>query len=458
VRARVSNRAEAMGRGPIWRLLLRFSGPAIVSMIVAATYNIVDAIFVGRLGPEALGALTIAFPVMLIFMAILMGTGVGAASLISRRLGAGDREGTNRVAGVAITLTILLGTLMTIVVLPNLETLLRLFGASGSVLPLAKSYMSILATFAVVNAFSLIIGTIIRAEGNPILPATAMIVSAIINIALDPVLIFGLGPIPAMGVAGAATATVIGRSVGAVIFLVYFISGRTSYRFRPSYFLPRLRILIEIYRVGFASMVRMSAMSVVMALANRTAASFGIISLAVLGVMFRLARFVFMVNMGLGQGALPLIGYNFGAKQKERVGEIVTKAGLAGFIWGVLCWLIFMLFPSQVMSIFNTEPQFLLEGTQALRIFVLFFFAVGFQMVASFFFQGIGKGLPSLVLASARQVIFLVPGLLIFPRMFGLAGLWVAFPVADALSIVLTLIWTSIEFRRQGIHLRLRYG
>ena len=447
-----------MGQAPIWKLLVRFSGPAIVSMVVGASYNIADAIFIGRLGPEALGALTITFPLMLIFMAIGMGTGVGAASVISRRLGAGDQEGANRVAGISIALTVLIGALITLVCLPNLEALLRLFGASGPVLPLAKSYLSILVAFQALNSFLLIIGSIIRAEGSPIFSSGGLIVSAVINIALDPILIFGLGPIPAMGVAGAATATVVGRGVGGLFFLFYFISGRTSYQFRPSYFLPKLKILVQIYRVGTASIVRMSAMSLVVALANTTAASFGVITLAVMGIVFRCARFVFMVCMGLGQGMLPLVGYNFGANQKERVGEVVIKAGLVSFAWGLLWWIGFMLFPSQVMSVFNTDPQFLLEGTQALRIFVLFFFAVGLQIVVTFFFQGIGKGLPSLVLASARQVIFLVPGLLIFPQMFGLVGLWIAFPVADALSIMLTLFWTSVEFRRQGIRFRLRYG
>jgi len=447
-----------MGQAPIWKLLLRFSGPPIVSMVMGASYNVVDAIFVGRLGPESLAALSIAFPLMMIFMSIGTGSGVGAASLISRRLGTGDQEGANRVAGVSIALAILIGALITLVCLPNLEALLRLFGASGPVLPLAKSYMSILLTFQVLNSFLMIIGSVIRAEGSPIFSSGAQIVSVLTNIALDPVLIFGLGPMPAMGVAGAATATVIGRGVGGLIYLVYFISGRTSYRFRPSYFLPRLRILIEVYRVGIASMARQGAMSIVIALANGVASSFGVIPLAVMGVMIRCMRLVGMVNMGLGQGMLPLVGYNFGAKQKERVGEIVIKAGLVGFSWGLLWWLVFMLFSPQVMSVFNTDPRFLLEGTQALRIFVLLFFAVGLQMVVTFFFQGIGKGLPSLVLASARQVIFLIPGLLILPRMFGLTGLWVAFPVADALSIILTLTWTSIEFRRQGISFRLRYA
>ena len=259
-----------------------------------------------------------------------------------------------------------------------------------------------------------------------------------------------------MGIAGAATATVIGRGVGGLIFFIYFTSERTSYRFQPSYFLPRLRVLFEIYRTGTASIVRQGAMSVVLAVANGAAASFGVITLAALGVIFRCMRFVGMVNMGIGQGILPLIGYNFGAKQKERVGEIVVKAGLAGFLWGLLWWTVFMLFPFQVMSIFNTEAQFLAEATTAFRIFVMLFFAAGLQIVATFFFQGIGKGFPSLVLAMSRQVIFLIPGLVILPRVFGSTGLWIAFPIADALSIILTMIWTGAEFRKQGIRLRLR--
>lgn len=447
-----------MGQAPIWGLLVRFSGPAIMSMVVTASYTLVDAIFVGRLGPEALGALAVVFPLQLIFMAVSMGTGVGAASLISRRLGAGERQVADRTAGAAITMAVLIGAIVTAIYLPNLEGLLRLFGASDPVLPLAKRYLAILATFAVLHSSSMVIGNIVRAEGNPLLSGAAMIASALTNIALDPVLIFGLGPIPRMGIAGAATATVVGQSVGALIFLVYFVLRRSSYQLRPGYFLPNLKILAEIYRVGVASIVRMGAMAIVMALANTVAASFGVVPLAVLGVIFRSARFAFMPTMGLGQGILPLVGFNFGAKQKDRVGEVMIKAGLAAFTWGLMCWIIFMLFPAQIMSAFNTNPQFLDEGTLALRIFVMLFFAVQLQMVVSFFFQGIGKGIPSLVLASARQIIFLIPGILILPRVFGLTGLWVAFPVADALSILLTLIWARIEFRRQGIRFRLRYG
>ena len=454
---RGSHRSEAMGKEPIGRLLVRFSGPAIASMMVASSYNIVDSIFVGRLGPEALAALTISFPLMMIFIALSMGTGIGAASLISRRLGAGKREEANRVAGVTITLSIIMGALIPIICLPNMEALLRLFGADGVVLPLAKSYMSILAGFAVVNVFAMTMVSVVRAEGSPTFPSTVMIISAVTNIVLDPVLIFGLGPIPAMGISGAAIATVIGRGVGALIFVVYLVSGRTSYRFQSNYFLPSLKILVEIYRVGIASIVRMIAGSVVITLANRIAATFGVLPIAVLGVVFRSSSFAFMPCVGLSQGMMPLVGYNFGARLKERVGEVVIKASLTGFIWGVVCWAAAMLFSNQIISMFNRDPQFLIEGVRALRIFAMGFFTIGIQIILSAFFQGIGKGFASLVLASARQIIFLLPALLILAPIFGLTGLWAAFPVANILSTILTVIWTRAEFRRQGIRFHLRY-
>jgi Na+-driven multidrug efflux pump len=222
--------------------------------------------------------------------------------------------------------------------------------------------------------------------------------------------------------------------------------------------LPDRHIITEIYRIGFASIFRMGALAAVMTLANTVAASFGVIPLAVLGVVFRLARIAFMPTMGLGQGMQPLVGFNFGAKQNERVGEVVIKAGLLGLGWGLFCWLIFMIFPTQVISAFNSDPRFIAEGVRTLRIFVLLFFAVQLQILVSFFFQGIGKAIPSLIVASARQVIFLIPGLLILPRLFGVVGLWIAFPVADVLSMLLTFIWIGIEFRNQGMPFQLRYA
>ena len=195
-----------------------------------------------------------------------------------------------------------------------------------------------------------------------------------------------------------------------------------------------------------------------MVLINRTAASFGFIPLAVLGVIFRSFTFIIMPSVGIGSGMLPLVGFNFGAGRLERVGEVVLKTGIACSIWGLLSWLGIMLFPSQIISLFNSDPAFIEMGTTAIRVFSLLMFAVGVQIATTFFFQGIGKGLPSLVLSLSRGVIFLLPSILILPRLFGLIGLWATFPVADGLSILLTVFWVSIQFRKLGIPLRLRYN
>ncbi len=450
-------RAEAMGTDSIWRLLIRFGTPAIVSMLVASSYNVVDAIFVGRLGIDALAAITVSFPLMMIFMAIGIGTGTGAASAISRRLGAGEHEGASRVAGVTITTTLLLGALFTAIILPNLEGLFRLFKASDAVLPLAMDYMSILATWMVVAFFPMAIGTIIRAEGNPILPSVVMAASALLNIALDPLLIFGLGPFPEMGIAGAATATVIARTAGGLVIAGYFVTGRSAFRFRPSHFIPRLSILIEIYRIGAASIVRTAAMSMVIMVVNRTAAGFGDMPLAVLGVLFRGFSFVMMPAMGLGQAVLPLVGFNYGAGKLARAGEVVIKAAMASTVWGILAWVLVMAFPRQLVSIFSDDPAFVDLGASAVRIFALAFLFLGVHTPAGFFFQGIGKALPSLVLASSREILFLLPAALILPRIFGISGLWAAFPTADILSVATTITLTIYYFRKLGIPFRLRF-
>ena len=445
-----------MGRESIWRLLLRFSGPAIIAAAVSASYNLVDAIFVGRIGTEALAALAVANPLMAIYRSIGMGIGIGAASLISRRLGAGKKDEANRTAGVSITLFFMVGGLATIIFLINLETLLRLFGAGESVLPLAESYMFIETSFITLDFFLLVLAELIRVGGSPVLSSSGMIISGVMNCVWDPILMFGIGPFPALGMAGAALATSVGRGIAVSILLVYLITGRSAYRFKPSHFLPNLRIVAEIYRIGLSMTVRINAASISQILAARAAASFGVIPLAVLGVLFRASSFAFTPCLGLGQGMLPLVGYNFGAQKKERVGEVVVKAGLSGFAWGALCWAVAMLLSSQVMSLFNTDPDFLAGATPAFRIYALGFFTVGLQTILSFFFQGIGKGLPSLVVTASRQLFFLIPCLLIMPPIFGLVGLWAAYPVADTLSLALTLIWTSIEFRSLGIPFRFR--
>ena len=289
------------------------------------------------------------------------------------------------------------------------------------------------------------------------LSSGGMIASGLINCVMDPMLGFGIGPFPRMGMAGFALATTVGRGVATLAYIVYLFSKKTSYQFRPSYFWLKLKTVAEIYRIGIASILRSMAGSISLAVANVTAVSYGTIPLALRSVLFRASSLSHTPIFGLGQGILPLVGYNYGAKKNERVGEVVIKAGLAAFIWGSFCWVIAMLFTTPLISIFNTDPEFIRVGTQALRIWSWGFFISGTQMVLSFFFQGTGRGMASLLTAASRQVLFLIPGLFIFPRLFGLIGLWIAFPVADFLAFVLTLALAGMEFRRLGIPFRLRY-
>ncbi len=452
MRARGEHRSEVMGRESIMKLLIRFSGPAIVSQLVSASYSIVDSIFIGRLGAAALAAVAVAFPLMGIFMATGMGTAIGSASLIARRLGEKKYDEAGKIAGTAIGTFVILITILEVICLLNLEPLLRLFGATDpTVLAFAKNYMVVEISFQIVNFSLMLLSELIRAEGNPILSSASMITAGVMNCIWDPILGFGLGPFPKMGMAGFALATTIGRGIGTTMILVYLISGKSSYRFHPSYFLPKWRIALDIYRVGISRIVQMAGGMVSQLIVNTTASSFGVVPLAVQGILFRASSFAFMPTMGLGTGLLPLVGYNYGAKKKERVGEAVLKAGLLSLIWGSMCWVVMMLFSTQILSIFSTDPQFLTLGSFAFRIFASVFFIIGMQMNLGMFFQGIGLGLPSLVMASARQIIFLIPSVLILPRIFGLTGLWLSHPVADFLSFIVTLVWTVIEFRHQGI-------
>ncbi len=445
------HRREVMGRDPIWRLLFRFSGPAIISMTVASTYNLVDAIFVGRLGPTPLAAMTVTYPLVLSLIAIASGTGIGTTSLISRSLGAGDHTGADRTAGVAISLCFLLSGLIALTCLPNLDGILRLLGAEEAVLPPAKSYISILIMFILFSYLSLILSQIIRADGNPLFSSSVSISSSLLNIMLDPLLIFGLGPFPALGIRGAAIATVIAQGAGVSAYLYYLLSGRSGYTFRSAHFVPAPKIVAGIYRIGVASIIRSGVQFLVMGVANKIAASFGVLPLAVLGVLVRTGRFILMPCLGLGQGLLPLIGYNFGSGRMKRVAELIFKTGSAGLIWTGLCWIILMIFPERIISAFNSDADFINEGAPALRLYAMVTFIIGLQMVPGFFFQGIGKGLPAIVLSSARHILFLLPALMLLSNSFGLIGIWISFPAADVLSLLLAVTWLGIEFRNQGI-------
>ncbi|MBT3363314.1 MAG: MATE family efflux transporter [Chloroflexi bacterium] len=460
MRPRSGHKSDIMGTDSVWRLLFRFSGPAIIAMMAAASYHIVDTIFIGHIpgaGKESLAAMTISQPIMLIFIALESGTGMGAASLIARKLGAGRPDEANRVLSIAMTLTIVLGGLMTAICLPLLNPILRGFGATETILPLATSYISILVIFAAVESYFMVMATIVRAEGSPLFSSVVSIITALFNIILDPIFIYGWGPAPEMGIAGAATATIIARSIGALLFVYYFVSGRSSAHFKWRYFLPKLSIVKEIYRVGIASMVRMGGWSILMIFVNRKAISYGETTLAILGVINRANSVARMPSFGISQGMMPLVGYNYGAGKMDRVGEVFSKATRAALAWGSVCVMVMLLFPEQILSIFNSEDDFLRDGIPAIRIFSVAYLTMGPYFNSSAFFQAIGRGWNSLMIGVAREFFFILPLIYLLTLFWGATGIWVTFPIADVLAIILAMVWVVTKSRKLGIHFHLRY-
>jgi putative MATE family efflux protein len=451
-------RSTRMGTRPVGRLLVSFSLPALVGMLVTATYSIVDTAFVGRLGHEAIAALTVIWPLNLVMLALSIGVGVGANSLIARRLGAGDTREANHAGAQAILLGLVSGVVIAAVLVAWSGPVLRLLGARPSIMPFARDYLGIIAPFAPLVFFPMLANNLIRAEGNPLPSMLIMIVSAVTNIILDPLLIFGPGPFPALGVRGAAIATVIAQALGTALYIGYFAGNRSGYQFRLRDFLPAPRLWGAIYAVGAPSMTIQLSGSLVQAVINNIAVGFGPMTLAALGVIFRLFAFGFMPSLGVAQGVLPLAGYNFGARRLDRVREVVRKGALGATGITTFFSLLFIAFPGFFVGLFNREPGFVVAAAPGLRITALAFAPVGAAIVFSSFFQGIGRAVPAMFLSLARQFIFLLPAALILSRSFGITGLWASVPVSDGLTVVASLTWTVIAFRRLGFPLFSRRG
>ncbi len=446
----MQNDTARMGEEKISKLLFNFSFPATVGMLVMATYNIVDTIFVGMLGSEAIAALSIAFPLQMLLGAVGIGTGVGAASLISRSLGAEDQEEAESAAGQVIALSLLFGAITAILGFLYLSPLLTFLGTTPELMALTEEYMIVITSGSVMFFLIMIMNNLVRAVGNPLLSMKIMIISSLVNIGLDPIFIFLLD----MGVQGAAVATVISKIAGVAIMLHYFFSGKSPLRLNMSSLAPRRDTIVNVYRTGFPAMIMQLSLNVSLILANYILAGFGHIPIAVMGVIFRLQMFAIMPILGISQGLLPIIGFNFGAGKLNRIREALLKGVGVSTLFIFLSSLILFLWPTFFLSIFSSDKELLALGTHALRIIVLMFPLVAIQIVSTVFFQAIGKGLPSLILSLLREVFLFVPFILFLPNIYGLEGVWMARPLSDLLAFFVTLIIITRELKRQGIPLR----
>ncbi len=436
---------QMLGTQSIGKLLIRLSVPATVAMLVMALYNVVDTIFVGRgVGTEAIGGLTIAFPFQIIVMAFAGMIGFGTASVVSRNLGAGNRERACAAAGNAFTVSIGFGLLTTLLGYTLLDPILRLFGATPVLLGYAREYLSVILAGSAFITFSMATNNIVRAEGRAAVAMLTMVLGAVANMILDPIFIFVLK----MGIRGAALATVISQFLSFLFLLFFYLSGRSSLKIRPVHLKPVGGVLKEVFALGVAAFVRQGGMSIILILANNLLGRYGgDIYISVFGVIFRILHFVMMPLMGLVQGFQPITGYNYGAGKIDRVKHGVRLSLLISSSVAVLGFLLLSLLPGPIFRIFSTDPNLIQAGIPALRVIVLVIPFVGIQMIGASYFQAVGKVRPAFFLGLSRRFIFLLPMMIVLPLAFGLWGLFAAYPVADFLSTLVTGLWLWKDVR-----------
>ena len=445
----MQNNTSQMGEENVTRLLIRFSLPAIVGMLVMATYNLVDTIFVGRLGSEAIAALSVAFPLQMSLGAVGIGTGVGAASLISRSLGLDNKEKAEKALGQVISLALVFGLVTAVISIFYLRPLLIFLGTTPDIIMFTEDYMKVIAYGSGMFFLIMILNNVVRAEGNPLFSMTVMIVSAIVNIVLDPIFIFLLE----MGVQGAAIATVLSKIIGIVMILHYYLMKKSVLKLHHKNLRLQWNIVKDIYIIGVPAMIQPLSTNISLIIANIILAVYGHVPIAVMGVVFRLQMFATMPILGISQGLLPIIGFNFGAKKLGRIRDALIKSGAASTVLITFIGTVFFLKPSFFMGIFSAEEELLTIGSHALRLMVIMFPLVGIQIISTIFFQATGKGIPSLILSLLREVILFIPFILLMSNLYGLTGIWIARPMSDLAAFLLTFALTAYELKRLGIPL-----
>jgi len=429
----------------IGRLLLKLSLPAFFGMFAMTLYNVVDTIFIGHyVGPLGIAGLSIVFPLQMLSMGVGMMMGMGGASLVSRLLGAGDVSRAERALGNAITSTIVLASVITVAGLSNTDFWLGLMGSSDTILPYAREYMAIILMGVVFPTSAMALNNLVRAEGNARVSMAAMIIGAVSNIILDAIFIVSLG----MGIKGAALATVIAQLISAAYLMSYYLLGKSFLKVHSGNLKLEWNILKSILVIGVASFARTLATSLSVIFVNRMLVAYGgDYAVSAFGVVNRIMMFALMPGIVIGQGLQPILGFNYGARRYDRALRAIKIALVAATSCCLIAFVVLYSAPGAFIRIFTADSELISLGSYAARRVFLLLFLIGFIMVGSLVFQSIGKATQSFVTAVSRPFLFLLPAVLILPRFLQLDGVWLAFPVADALTFLLTLVLFTAQVR-----------
>lgn len=440
------DRQKMLSDESVGKLLFKLSIPAMIGMLVQSFYNFVDTVFVGQaVGPLGIAGVSISFPMQIFVMAFAMLIGIGGASIISRSLGASENEKASHTAGNVIVVVIFFGVVMAVTGTVFLEPLLKILGASPTIMPYASDYLSVILFGTIFFSFAMAANNIVRAEGNAKIAMYTMLISAILNIILDPIMIFGFD----MGVRGAAIATVIAQSVTSLYLLVYFIKGKSLITIKPIHLKPDKSIIRESFAIGSSAFARQIAGSVLGVIMNNLLIIYGgDISVAVFGVINRLFMVFLMPIFGINQGFMPILGFNYGANKISRALKAIKLSTFWATIISIGAFLLIYLFPSGLLGMFSNDELLLEQGVKTIRIVGLLLPFIGIQVIGAGMFQALGKAVPALLLSMSRQILFLIPLILILPNFFGLNGIWISFPIADFSAFSVTMILFLREMKK----------
>lgn len=454
-----NTRTNLMAEGPIKKTLITLAIPTIIATIVSAIYNFADTLFVGMLNDtSAMGAVSVAFPLFMIISAMGQMVGVGSASFVSRSLGAGEKEKADKTASTAFFLAIIMGVIVTAVVLIFLGPILKMMGATESVLLPGKSYSTWIISGSIFTIINMTLNNIIRAEGNAKYSMNALIIGAVLNIIFDPLFMFVFN----LGLQGAAIATVLGQMISTLYLVKYFLGDKSYIRMSRANISRESEIYKEIFKIGLPVFFMQFLSSMAFSIQNVAAAEYGENALAAIGITLKVTIMPLFIMMGYNQGFQPFAAYNYGAKNFKRVKEALDISTKWLVTFGLLSALLFIIIPEPFVKMFTKDKQVIEYGVNNLIAFNIFMPLVGFIMINTGLFQSFGKGKQAATLAIVRQGVFLIPLLIFIPKIFvtyvsqlsffvnlfpydmpsGLAGIMYAQPMADILAFILTAVFS----------------
>ena len=437
---------NALGTEKIGKLLLQYSVPAIIATTAASLYNIIDRIFIGQgVGPMAISGLALTYPLMNITAAFGAMVGVGASTMVSIRLGQHDRKGATLILGNAVMLNIILGIVVALFALIFLEPILFSLGASKDTLPYAKEFMQIILLGNIFTHLYLGLNNIMRSSGYPGKAMTTTLITVGANLVLAPIFIF----VFKWGIRGAAIATVFSQLIGTVSVVLHFSKTNSFIHFLPGYMRLKKVIIKDIFSIGMSNFLILICGSIVISITNLSLRNYGgDFAIGAFGIINSMANLAVMIVIGFNQGMQPIVGYNFGAGQISRVIRTFKLTIFAGTSVTCIGFLFAECFPKQIASAFTTNYELINLAAKGLKLNLMMFPIVGFQIVTSNFFQSIGKAKISILLSLTRQVLFLIPALLILPHFLGLKGVWLGAPTADLISSLLTFLVLGWQIKK----------